>query len=1010
MSGQDGNRGYLLQSIIALLESLNEDDWDEITIEADEISQKVDIAWRSLDGLKVTQVKSSINQISKSLAEKWASELETSTSADEYNLILIGPCSASVIKLKKLGKVNVPSPKSLDIEGLLNGASYLLGSLLEREKIPHIPFAQLNGIANGIVTKISAYASFGKPLKRSDLLKLILDWTGTLKDHKSCLWEHVDFNNQRSIENAISGKRLGPKDVLDCPELSICKEIIIELKRSNSYWITGEAGCGKSITAWQVAKSFDDNGFQVLRPDYSAKPEDLLRDLLFDKNVLLVIDDAQQYSDKFIERLIENSCASLKVLFTSTDIEVSVQTPAIIDPIKAIREIKDNLILRKKELLPILQKFDDRIGDSYMDVSLERRLEHASQEKNPWNFFWVLRGGWQSANREFEGIRQFPKANLLLIVIAVSQISSCDAGIDRSLLIKRCKKHYISDREFKNAIDRLNSLSLIVISDGICRTKHISYARQLIAQCFSHKYYQSWPELVNVVTDVLLVPDLPLKGCVWLLSAIDLTDATRHSSGDLWRVVVNPLKQRCKMAPNNSEWAIGCYYYLMRLFGISANELVSDKAYLIDWFTSGLGRPANYSSNIANELINIGNSEGGEISSDSVRVIFEEIDKEKLVHLANNMQISDFYSFGELVGRITYYNPSWLKYFVSHFDWERTKNIINTAKIDDFYRVERVVTSIFWMHHFTSTIPDYRFVTDIIPYITKVFNNDPVNTVSSFDSIFRRCLGYGPHFLRRGSAPRAEQVEVAKEIVSGFYPTKVAEKMSDFVSRDLENLARTFYVINEIDEYFIDRVIPHILEDNFNESIKDDWILQSSELQHFITFFTKDSLQETAQRWITKHKDIIKGPLKSAFIAVSPSTAIEFHDSGRGLALFDSDRRWPLTVYALCMLADLDKEKCAEILKAHSEKILDSLYRLTLDHPKYIVAFFKVVKSVSENIYSELVNSINIQDKRAQDTINSLNRSQPTERKNYIKLAKIAVRTEGSLSKLGSDMLIALSC
>tara|TARA_B100000809_G_scaffold60903_1_gene57507 strand:+ start:448 stop:642 length:195 start_codon:yes stop_codon:yes gene_type:complete len=45
LSGQDGNRGYLIQSIIALLESLNKTDWDEVTIEPDHISDKVDVAW-----------------------------------------------------------------------------------------------------------------------------------------------------------------------------------------------------------------------------------------------------------------------------------------------------------------------------------------------------------------------------------------------------------------------------------------------------------------------------------------------------------------------------------------------------------------------------------------------------------------------------------------------------------------------------------------------------------------------------------------------------------------------------------------------------------------------------------------------------------------------------------------------------------------------------------------------------------------------------------------------------
>ncbi|EGQ8249350.1 hypothetical protein GUA40_24465, partial [Vibrio parahaemolyticus] len=84
LSGQDGNRGYLVQSIIGLLESLKETGWSKVTIEADHISDKVDVAWHGKDRVKVSQVKSSINQISKANALKWAIELEESCQADEY--------------------------------------------------------------------------------------------------------------------------------------------------------------------------------------------------------------------------------------------------------------------------------------------------------------------------------------------------------------------------------------------------------------------------------------------------------------------------------------------------------------------------------------------------------------------------------------------------------------------------------------------------------------------------------------------------------------------------------------------------------------------------------------------------------------------------------------------------------------------------------------------------------------------------------------------------------------
>ena len=65
MGGQEGNRGYLVQAIIALLESLNDLEWTSVTVEPDHASQQVDVLWEHKTGRKATQVKSSGNQISK---------------------------------------------------------------------------------------------------------------------------------------------------------------------------------------------------------------------------------------------------------------------------------------------------------------------------------------------------------------------------------------------------------------------------------------------------------------------------------------------------------------------------------------------------------------------------------------------------------------------------------------------------------------------------------------------------------------------------------------------------------------------------------------------------------------------------------------------------------------------------------------------------------------------------------------------------------------------------------
>ena len=64
MNGQYAIKGYLLQSLVALLDSF-ETDWETVCVEPNDESEKVDILWTYNGGKKkVVQVKSSKNVIS----------------------------------------------------------------------------------------------------------------------------------------------------------------------------------------------------------------------------------------------------------------------------------------------------------------------------------------------------------------------------------------------------------------------------------------------------------------------------------------------------------------------------------------------------------------------------------------------------------------------------------------------------------------------------------------------------------------------------------------------------------------------------------------------------------------------------------------------------------------------------------------------------------------------------------------------------------------------------------
>lgn len=178
MSGSAAIRGYLIQTMTCLLESITADPpWDQVCIEPAHESDKVDVLWQFPGGsVKAVQVKSSQNQIAKADVLSWASDLETSCTATEYVLHLLGPCSQAVVELGMVGKVRVPPPRVLDLDGLVEQAAHRLDIFFENRGVSRMPPWVRELLVNAVVAKLATYSTKGAFVSRRDFDALLIDW------------------------------------------------------------------------------------------------------------------------------------------------------------------------------------------------------------------------------------------------------------------------------------------------------------------------------------------------------------------------------------------------------------------------------------------------------------------------------------------------------------------------------------------------------------------------------------------------------------------------------------------------------------------------------------------------------------------------------------------------------------------------------------------------------------------------------------------------------------------
>jgi hypothetical protein len=465
---------------------------------------------------------------------------------------------------------------------------------------------------------------------------------------------------------------------------------------------------------------------------------------------------------------------------------------------------------------------------------------------------------------------------------------------------------------------------------------------------------------------------------------------------------------RCRDEWRQSDWAVGCVSCLFGLFEFSLEEVLADKELLLEWFTAGTGRIARFASDIANRLINDSDKEGRPQTTDVAKSLFEQIDSVRLVDLANAVTLNDFYSFSALLNRLTFYHPTWAGSFLAQFHWPRALEIALAADANHAYAVDKLVASLCLLGSTERGQHNLQCLEDLIPFVVRAIREDPIATIESMHDVFWICLGFTPRFLRAGADPDERQCQVAQRIVDQLDPADFASAMKDIISRDMETLARSLSIIHEVDAEFISRIALLVPEEDFDVAARSDWRAQSSELRHLLGFFCIGKELQPARNWVARNEQFIDGSLEPMLAGVAPKIAVKWYTSGKRVKLIGDDRRWDETVWAISAIRDVDRDVCVKIVAGQLQELEAALYALTLDSPRYIVAFFRLLYELSGELFSTFVAGLNVDAPRAMKTIDQLIKSQPRERAHYEKLARLACRVGGDVGALGESLLMRL--
>lgn len=203
MGGNAGIRGYIIQTIICLLDALEKDNqWISVTLEPLDESEKVDIRWKyPNDIVKLSQVKSSENVIRYRSACQWCKDLVThSPNATDYELLLIGNVDDKILDAETIKNVKIGETKPLNTEFLIDQASTKIDKYYENKNKAKISSQVRELIVKALTLEFGTSSIVGKEIVRDEFDSLLLNWISAVENQ-------IDINPFASLAPPTENKK-----------------------------------------------------------------------------------------------------------------------------------------------------------------------------------------------------------------------------------------------------------------------------------------------------------------------------------------------------------------------------------------------------------------------------------------------------------------------------------------------------------------------------------------------------------------------------------------------------------------------------------------------------------------------------------------------------------------------------------------------------------------------------------------------------------------------------------
>lgn len=740
-------------------------------------------------------------------------------------------------------------------------------------------------------------------------------------------WREVFFDSSRDLGPALLGRPLGPSDALACPRLPEADLVTRQMEMAYSARLIGEPGTGKSVCAFQAANTFAARGWRVftLRGD-DVLPEDLPSS--GDNGVLLLVDDAHLVTDSDLKVLEGRATSRRLILSTHSSIEgrAALRGAVRMDPQAAIRAIASGLLADRRATLEAVRRADGHVGDLMMDTSLEERIEHAAKYAAvPWQFCFVLGGGWRRAN-EATSTAGALGAALPLAAVAIRQLASRDSSCSAADITELLTSTKVDTSNLGAALDALVAERLVISANDF-RCPHQRFAAVLLGRILEREDEVSRAFVAAILNAVVTDHSFPLAGLRTLLHELWFNDHGR------WRRLIRResiehLLARCWKVSEPDEVMTACFVlseissYLEE--GI-ANVLQGDESTIISWIEQAINPMGHGLSRLLNDLLNRREEFAIElirrVNPIVISGLISNVDPTSAGHVAD---LAKSLRLGQ--------GDPWAQRVLENLDKEKLLALAASWPPEaPLYRIISLMEALAWPCE-TLTLD---MVELFLPTARKKLIADPVLNFRELDDLAWHVLRVlDPLGVYTGKyAPTTRHIHLARALFDNVDLHDLARKLSLAPLRMFQQVTFLLALLHRVSRPKFKRLVKLIDWDRIGATIGAHWSHLPHEAESLIGVAAG-----TSESWTTMANFIQRNlghmeTMPPRLAVVAPDAAVEFVRVGKSIALANySHVTWNYGEFVIALFM----EKAPELLPSVLAQCIPTIAKtLSEAHPSW---------------------------------------------------------------------------